>query len=124
MVLLVLAAVLLSPLTLAGAANHAFASDSPTFCGLPAEAFASAVPWTECDDILVGTANADLIRGFGGNDQLLGNAGDDCLVGGDDNDVLYDEVGDDLINGGNGGNGADGCSDPMDSNKIVECEGP
>ena len=76
LLLLVLAAVL-SPLSLAGVENHAFASDNPTFCGLPAEVFASAVPGTEGDDILVGTANADLIRGFGGNDQLLGNGGDD-----------------------------------------------
>jgi Ca2+-binding RTX toxin-like protein len=120
--LLVMTAVLSSPLLmLAGAANPAFASDIPTFCGLPVGAFASAIPGTEGDDKMYGMGGNDRMYGGPGNDRMFGDAGADELYGRADNDVLYDEVGDDLLNGGNG---ADGCSDPMGANKVVECEGP
>lgn len=75
---------------------------------------------TSGDDILEGTADADVIDGgdgndrirgergndslFGGsgNDKISGQEGDDTLLGGFGNDTLYGEAGDDVIDGGDG----------------------
>lgn len=54
------------------------------------------------DDVLVGTADADLIEGFGGNDTLTGMAGDDVIRGFDGDDSLFGNRGDDEISGGIG----------------------
>jgi len=42
----------------------------------------------------------DIIRGFDGNDSLLGGNGNDTVEGGNNNDVLFGEAGNDHLNGG------------------------
>jgi ELWxxDGT repeat protein len=53
-------------------------------------------------DAFTGTADADVIHGFGGNDTLRGAEGDDRIVGGDGNDVIAGNGGQDLVLGGDG----------------------
>jgi len=50
-------------------------------------------------DVLVGTANADVIAGLGGNDTISGGAGDDLICGGDGNDTLAGGPGNDVLAG-------------------------
>jgi 2',3'-cyclic-nucleotide 2'-phosphodiesterase (5'-nucleotidase family) len=75
---------------------------------------------TDGDDVLVGTAEEDVIDGKGGNDRIWtgrkddyvnsgdgddkvsGQGGDDTLLGGNGDDSLYGEAGDDIISGGDG----------------------
>ena len=57
---------------------------------------------TDGDDVLEGSAVADLIRGLGGNDTLFGYAGDDSLRGGSGNDFLEGMAGRDVFDGGGG----------------------
>jgi len=63
------------------------------------------------DDIIVGDADGEILRGYFGNDVLVGNGGSDYLYGGDGtdwllggagNDYLYGEAGNDLLSGGQG----------------------
>lgn len=63
------------------------------------------------DDLFIGSANNDTLRGRDGHDWLQGGAGDDLLEGGAGNDVLigglgsdtlYGEAGDDYLAGGEG----------------------
>ena len=51
------------------------------------------------DYVLSGTAGADLIRGFSGNDRFTGAANADTLIGGDGNDDLTGGRGGDLLRG-------------------------
>ncbi|GAB4172794.1 MAG: hypothetical protein OHK0024_09260 [Thalassobaculales bacterium] len=75
---------------------------------------------SDSQDLLVGTANAevfqagrgndrveagdgaDIIYGNAGDDSLLGQAGADTLYGGQDNDLVYGNTGGDLLQGNNG----------------------
>jgi serralysin len=57
---------------------------------------------TEFADIVVGTANGDLIDALGGNDRVDGNGGADTLRGGGGNDSLFGGDGNDHLNGGIG----------------------
>ncbi|MEX0958666.1 MAG: calcium-binding protein [Burkholderiales bacterium] len=52
--------------------------------------------------VLVGTAVADRIRGFGGHDELQGFGGDDYLDGGAGNDRIFGGDGNDHLIGGEG----------------------
>jgi Ca2+-binding RTX toxin-like protein len=75
---------------------------------------------------VIGTSQADLIKGNkaanridggGGNDTLYGNAGNDVLSGGDGDDWLYGEAGEDTLVGEAGNNvllGGDG-NDVLDA---------
>jgi Ca2+-binding RTX toxin-like protein len=54
------------------------------------------------DDLLAGSAAANMLTGFGGDDILLGYAGDDTLSGGDGDDHLEGGAGADTLNGGDG----------------------
>ncbi len=55
------------------------------------------------DDELDGGAGADIVSGGEGNDQLDGGAGDDVVEGGAGNDILYlDDGGEDRADGGEG----------------------
>ena len=54
------------------------------------------------DNVVVGTAEDDLLPGLGGNDVVTGLAGDDTLQGGDGNDILIGNEGNDDINTGAG----------------------
>ncbi|AOY80276.2 calcium-binding protein [Moorena producens JHB] len=63
-------------------------------------------------DQLIGTIDADLINGFGGNDTIAGALGNDILFGGNGDDILRGDNnsrspdgkagGDDIIYGGSG----------------------
>ena len=53
-------------------------------------------------DFIVGNGDANVIRGFAGNDGLRGAAGNDTLQGGDGNDELEGGTGADNLDGGNG----------------------
>ena len=59
--------------------------------------------------VLVGTPDADVICGFGGNDTLFGQTGNDTIDGG---------TGTDTINGGNGRDKIDGGADPDDCGPV------
>jgi len=52
------------------------------------------------DDVVNGTAGADVIWEFGGNDTISGLDGDDSLLGGGDDDTLFGGAGDDFLHGG------------------------
>lgn len=76
--------------------------------------FANGTVWTvddltaripgasEANDYLVGSAAAETIDAFGGNDIVYGQAGDDTLSGGDGNDTLDGGTGQDQLSGGAG----------------------
>ena len=57
---------------------------------------------TPFNDILRGGDDAELIQGFGGNDQLYGNGGNDILRGGEGHDYLNGGQGNDSLFGGAG----------------------
>ena len=78
--------------------------------GVVARAFKNGIVGDD-NDIVVGTAAANLLVGLGGNDALdgqdgadtlQGNDGNDDLVGEDQNDSLLGDAGDDAISGGSG----------------------
>lgn len=54
------------------------------------------------DDLLIGSAAANLLQGGAGNDTLYGGDGDDLLEGGAGNDWLYGGKGNDTLDGGAG----------------------
>jgi Ca2+-binding RTX toxin-like protein len=82
------------------------------------------------NDIFIGDANANVVKGGGGDDRISGGGGDDGLTGGDGNDLLQGGDGNDLMRGdgyasgpgndrlfGNAGDdvlGGDGGSDTLD----------
>lgn len=51
------------------------------------------------DDTLIGSVEADLMKGLGGNDMLSGGLGNDKLLGGAGNDVLQGDEGRDVLQG-------------------------
>ncbi|MEA3015100.1 MAG: hypothetical protein QOD42_3645 [Sphingomonadales bacterium] len=58
---------------------------------------------TPGDDLLIGTADGDVINGFDGNDTLIGEGGPDFLTGGNGNDDYRVETIDDRVNESVGG---------------------
>jgi hypothetical protein len=62
----------------------------------------------DLDNVITGSALADRLDGYGGNDTLIGNAGNDDLRGFDGNDTLSGGAGDDVLNGGAGDDTLDG----------------
>jgi Ca2+-binding RTX toxin-like protein len=88
----------------------------------------------------VGTAKADVVKSFGGNDRIEGRGGKDRLSGGSGRDRLAGGPGRDRLSGGrgadrlntvdgrrdrvvNGGPGKDICRvDPADAVKVQGCE--
>ncbi len=50
-------------------------------------------------DALIGNHEANILLGFGGNDQLTGNEGADYLRGGDGADTIMGDAGDDMVFG-------------------------
>ena len=57
---------------------------------------------SEGDDVLLGTAGADVIEAGGGDDTIIGVEGDDIIDGGTGNDTISGAGGDDIIVGGEG----------------------
>lgn len=82
--------------------------------------FADGVTWStsdimqllmqpnDSDQLINGTAGADIISGGGGNDTLYGNGGDDVLNGDSGDDALYGGDGNDILSGGAGNDVLDG----------------
>lgn len=60
------------------------------------------------DDVITGGAGEDILLGEAGNDRLEGGAGQDALYGGDGNDTLNGEAGHDMFVGGLGDDTVDG----------------
>jgi len=63
---------------------------------------------SEQDDVLIGTDQANSLRGFGGNDVIEAGAERDVIYGGAGDDIINAGPGDDLIFGGPGFNTIDG----------------
>lgn len=59
-------------------------------------------------DMLRGTPGADHMTGLAGHDELLGFGGDDLIDGGDGLDELFGGAGNDILAGGAGGDYLDG----------------
>lgn len=57
---------------------------------------------TDANDLIIGSAAADLIVDINGNDCILGGGGDDTLEGGLGDDVILGGPGNDAIDGGLG----------------------
>jgi Ca2+-binding RTX toxin-like protein len=60
------------------------------------------------DDVLVGNAQANILKGVNGEDSLLGFDGADTLYGGGDDDNLYGHNGTDTLRGDSGDDRLDG----------------
>ncbi|MEM9216664.1 MAG: calcium-binding protein, partial [Cyanobacteria bacterium P01_F01_bin.150] len=60
------------------------------------------------DDIITGTADANVINTGAGNDSINAGAGDDFVRGGDGNDTINGQNGNDRLLGGNGNDVIDG----------------
>ena len=61
-----------------------------------------SVNGSQFDDIVVGNASPNLLRGFGGADRMFGRDGNDQLEGGQGNDTIDGGAGNDLIDGQDG----------------------
>ena len=70
-------------------------------------------PGTPDDDVLNGSANADVMHGHRGDDTLAAAAGNDALKGGQGDDTLRGGAGGDALNGGHGHDMADYAGSPV-----------
>jgi Ca2+-binding RTX toxin-like protein len=106
----------------------ALAGSVPTVAGVRA-AVVCTIKGNSKANKLTGTAGADVICGYGGDDHIYGKGGNDILIGGSGDDWLYGEKGNDLSKGGAGrdvlfdrtgldtlkaGDGDDKCMDTRD----------
>ncbi len=94
--------------------NHFVAKGKYAGSHIDAVAFADGTQWSRADIasftelsalgsyVLHGDAQANVLTGFGGDDQLLGHDGDDALHGGAGNDMLRGGLGADWLSGGKG----------------------
>ncbi|HEY8382005.1 MAG TPA: M10 family metallopeptidase C-terminal domain-containing protein [Microvirga sp.] len=53
-------------------------------------------------DVVFGSSNDDILKGYGGYDTIRGGAGNDDIDGGSGNDFLLGAAGEDYISGGSG----------------------
>ncbi|RSU59864.1 hypothetical protein DAH51_06200 [Sphingobium yanoikuyae] len=60
------------------------------------------VDGTQLDDVLTGSASANVLNGNGGNDRIYGGAGNDVINGGSGDDLLVGGSGNDVFDGGSG----------------------
>ena len=80
------------------------AGETPTCVGLPATVvLADGDDPTGGDDVIVGTAGPDTIRGLGGDDTICGRAGDDDIGGGEGRDRIFGGADEDSLRSGPGG---------------------
>ena len=70
-------------------------------------------------DVIVGTANNEIIHGGNGADIICGRGGNDLILGQNGPDALYGQGGNDLLNGGNG---QDLCRVGAGGGFAVQCE--
>jgi Calcineurin-like phosphoesterase/RTX calcium-binding nonapeptide repeat (4 copies) len=119
-----------------------------TFCGRPVSTYGNTVYHVDNpampaiggsgDDIIIGTPNADTIRGLagddcifgmdgddhiegdGGNDVIYGGRGDDRVSGNPNADILFGDAGNDVLNGGNGNQ--DICHTDSEDDLPSRCE--
>jgi Ca2+-binding RTX toxin-like protein len=73
-------------------------------CTVIGTANADEIRGTEGDDVICAYGGPDVVRGLGGNDELRGQAGNDELYGGEGDDLLIGGPGNDLLDGGSGNN--------------------
>ena len=75
------------------------------------------------NELILGSAGADTIRGRQGTDCILGGGGDDDIQGNQEEDVLLAGTGDDQLDGGNGPPGeTDTCDGGAGTDTFTECE--
>src|SRR5690349_20684567 len=92
-------------ITLLNTAPPQLATSNVHFANGSALLFGDNSPSTTGDDLansIDGTAGADLIQGFGGNDVLFGSDGADRVLGGAGNDTVSGNNGNDWVEGGAG----------------------
>ena len=70
-------------------------------CGKP-DSYYNIIIGTAEDDIISGTNVADLIFGLEGDDIIMGSKGNDCILGGDGDDIIFGNEGNDNLSGGDG----------------------
>ncbi len=70
-------------------------------CGR-SDSYYNLIIGTAEEDILTGTNVADLIFGQEGDDILMGFKGNDCILGGDGDDIIFGNEGNDNLSGGDG----------------------
>jgi Ca2+-binding RTX toxin-like protein len=75
---------------------------------------------TSGNDVLNGTAGADVICGGKGNDTINGKGGTDVLIGGPGDDGLFGGTGNDVAKGGTG---SDYLSDQQGVDKLLSGDG-
>ena len=86
-----------SPLNRVEFADGTFIQSTSMDTNVPVPLSGLSVLATNGDDVLDGTAEADVIFALAGNDAAYGNAGDDMVHGEDGNDYLYGGTGNDAI---------------------------
>ncbi len=104
--------VLLASLVLVSGTAAAQNADGPLCNGLAITVFLDQGDSpTDGDDVIVGTAQRDVINagagndtvcGLGENDSIFGGSGNDTIVGGRGHDILTGGLGDDVLLGGRG----------------------
>lgn len=90
------------PPSRAGVSGGWVVSDSEPADGEGSSSSPSAGHDPQAGGVLVGTDDADVIRGMDGNDYIFGLDGPDLLLGGLGNDRLLAGKGDDVLSGGAG----------------------
>jgi Divergent InlB B-repeat domain/RTX calcium-binding nonapeptide repeat (4 copies) len=76
---------------------------------------------TENADVLRGTPHADVFVARGGSDRIFGRGGPDVICGGGGSDKLFGHSGDDILDGGKG---TDACLQGLGGGEKRSCEGP
>lgn len=88
--------------------ENSFKSDPNAPATEPEGAVGDASGVDSNDQVINGTAEADIHSGGIGNDLIRGAGGNDTLSGGDDQDLLFGEAGDDILTGDAGDDILDG----------------
>ena len=88
--------------------ENSFKSDPNAPATEPTGATGDASGVNANDQVINGTAGADIHSGGSGNDLIRGAGGNDTLSGGNDQDLLFGEAGDDILTGDAGDDIVDG----------------
>jgi hypothetical protein len=87
---------------MASLSTPSFASSAG--CTLVGSTDADVLKGTRRDDVICGRGGNDVIRGLNGDDRLIGGSGSDRLIGGRGDDTLIGGAGEDVLRGGPGQN--------------------
>jgi len=121
------------PATRIGQSDHAVTLQqlAPPECAAIAAGLTSLIVGSDGDDgnnLILGSAGTDTIRGRRGSDCIVGGGGDDVLNGDQDDDVLVGGPGNDTLNGDqqndtlNGGPDTDTCAGGAGTDTATTCE--